>query len=65
MLTAAVNNNFILEQQGGYNSTRPYNVYDYFHWAKVLESFCTSFNSSRSEVLQAKLGNRHFCVIPS
>lgn len=39
MLTAAVNNNFILEQQGGYKSTPPYNVYDYFQEAKGLESF--------------------------
>lgn len=64
MLTAAVNDNFILEQQCGYNSTLSHNLYDYFHWRKDLESFCTSFNWSCSEVLQANLCNRHFCGIP-
>lgn len=58
LLTAAVNDNFILEQQCGYNSTLPHNVYNYFHWRKDLVAFCTSFNLSCSEVLQAKLGNR-------
>lgn len=58
LLTAAVNDNFILEQQCGYNSTLPHNVYNYLHWRKDLVAFCTSFNLSCSEVLQVKLGNR-------
>lgn len=40
-VAAAVNDNFILEQQCEYNSTLPHNLYDYFHWRKDMESFCT------------------------
>lgn len=43
LFTAAVNDSFTLEQQCGYNSAVPHNVYDCFHWRKYFVAFYTSF----------------------
>lgn len=68
LFIAADNDSFTTEQQCGYNSTLPRNMYDYFHRRKYSVAFCSSFIWSCSEVLHTKLGNRltlHICGILS
>lgn len=66
LFIAADNDSFTIEQQCGYNSTLPRNVYDYFHRRKYSVAFCSSFRDPALKCcIQSLVTDSHFTSVAS